>query len=302
MNTILVRRTALAIVVGVATIGTISAQNRTSSDQTRTPMRFAALDVNKDGVITRREWDGSDRSFEVHDWNQDGILSGNEVRPGASRGSADDQTTASTGRYYDDWTVRGFLTLDRNRDNRISRDEWQSDVETFRRADANRDGVLSRTEFLGEDTTDPNSGARADRDDRIDDRVANRDRFDSLDTNSDGRISRAEWPGTAERFAVLDINRDAVLTRQELGGPRAAPRTEIPRTEAWTQGHTRGLTEGRQAGKEDRSRNTWDLEGQRELETADSGYEPRFGVKVDYQAGYREGFRLGYGEGFGRRQ
>ena len=82
---------------------------------------------------------------------------------------------------------------------------------------------------------------------------------------------------------------------------RRAHRGRELRTEAWTQGHTRGLTEGRQAGKEDRSRNTWDLEGQRELETADSGYEPRFGVKTDYQAGYREGFRLGYGEGYGRR-
>ena len=100
---------------------------------------------------------------------------------------------------------------------------------------------------------------------------------------------------------MLDTNRDAVLTRQELGGPQAGQRPGTPRTEAWTQGHTRGLTEGREAGKADRARNTWDLEGQRELEKADSGYEPRFGVKVDYQAGYREGFRLGYGEGYGRR-
>ena len=53
-------------------------------------MRFAALDVNKDGVITRREWNGSDRSFEVHDWNQDGILSGEEVRQGATRRTPDD--------------------------------------------------------------------------------------------------------------------------------------------------------------------------------------------------------------------
>ncbi len=263
-------------------------------------MRFAALDVNKDGVITRREWNGSDRSFEVHDWNQDGILSGEEVRQGATRRTSDGQPTGSTGRYFDDWTARGFLALDRNRDNRVSREEWQSDVETFRRADANRDGLLSRPEFLGEDTPDVNSRPRPDPDDRLDDRDGYRDRFDSLDTNDDSRISRAEWTGTAERFAVLDINRDAVLTRQELGGPQAGPRTET-RTEAWTQGHNRGITEGRQAGKEDRSRNTWDLEGQRELETADSGYEPRFGVKTDYQAGYREGFRLGYGEGYGRR-
>ena len=117
-------------------------------------MRFAALDVNKDGVITRREWNGSDRSFEVHDWNQDGILSGDEVRQGATRHRATTSPPARPVGTIDDWTVRGFLALDRNRDNRISREEWQSDVETFRRADANRDGVLTRPEFLGDDTTD----------------------------------------------------------------------------------------------------------------------------------------------------
>ena len=156
MKTILVRRAALTIVVvGVAAIGTISAQGRSSAGQSRAPMRFAALDVNRDGVITRREWNGSDRAFEVHDWNQDGILSGEEVRQGATRRTPDDQPTESTDRYYDDWTIRGFVALDRNRDNRVSREEWQSDVETFRRADANRDGVLTRPEFLGEDTPEP---------------------------------------------------------------------------------------------------------------------------------------------------
>jgi len=41
-----------------------------------------------------------------------------------------------------------------------------------------------------------------------------------------------------------------------------------------------------------------DPEGQRELETADSGYDPRFGSKADYQAGYRDGWRRGYPEGW----
>jgi Ca2+-binding EF-hand superfamily protein len=294
MKTILIRRTALAMVVGVATIGPISAQERTPSAQRRTPIRFAALDVNKDGVITRQEWNGSDRAFEVHDWNRDGILSGEEVRQTASRRGDDDRNTGSTNGYFDNWTARGFSTLDRNRDDRISREEWQSDTETFRRTDANRDGALSRAEFLGDGTPEPAPRTAAD---RLDNRNGSRDRFESLDANNDGRISRAEWTGTAERFAVLDTNRDAVISRQELGGPQAAPRTE-----AWTQGRARGLIEGREAGKGDRQqRNAWDLEGQRELETADAGYDPRFGVKAEYQAGYREGFRLGYGEGFGPR-
>ena len=49
------------------------------------PMRFRGLDRNNDGKITRDEWRGNDVSFRVHDWNRDGVLSGIEVRPGATR-------------------------------------------------------------------------------------------------------------------------------------------------------------------------------------------------------------------------
>ena len=259
-------------------------------------MRFAGMDENRDGVITRREWRGNDRSFENQDWNRDGILSGDEVRQGARRRGADTAAaTGSTGRFaYDDWTAAGFSTLDRNRDQRVSREEWQADVETFRRVDRNSDGVLSRGEFLGDDdqartvdqgrTVDTPQGRYLD------------ERFESVDANNDGRVSRGEWRGTAERFNALDENRDNSLTRAEFGTPRQA------RSEAWQQGYTRGVAEGRQAGKEDKQlRNQWDLEGQRELETADSGYEARLGVRAQYQEGYREGFRAGYREGFGPR-
>lgn len=48
-------------------------------------MRFKGLDKNNDGIISRPEWDGDDRSFANHDWDGNGILSGDEVRPGATR-------------------------------------------------------------------------------------------------------------------------------------------------------------------------------------------------------------------------
>src|SRR2546421_7806308 len=46
-------------------------------------MRFQRMDTSGDGVITRDEWRGNDRSFADHDCNGDGVLSGPEVRPGA---------------------------------------------------------------------------------------------------------------------------------------------------------------------------------------------------------------------------
>ena len=48
-------------------------------------MRFQGLDKNRDGLITRSEWQGDDRAFANHDWDGNGILSGDEIRPGATK-------------------------------------------------------------------------------------------------------------------------------------------------------------------------------------------------------------------------
>jgi Ca2+-binding EF-hand superfamily protein len=299
-------------------------------------MRFQGMDRNGDGRITRAEWKGSDQSFNVHDWNGDGVLSGDEVRPGARRGQRQppepDFDTPDREYPFDDWTVRGFNSIDHNRDNRITADEWHFDRESFRRADHNRDGVISRSEFLNEDV-----GQDDDREDRFSNLDVNRDNrisldewhgtraafdrlddnrdgvltraevsgseappalFASLDVNRNGTISRDEWHWSAASFDRLDSNRDGRLTREEFSGTASAP----PRSKAYQAGHDRGLAEGRAAGREDRERNQgWDLEGQRELEQADSGYNPTLGPREEYQAGYRAAFRIGYREGFGPR-
>jgi hypothetical protein len=67
------------------------AEQRAMRRQTRfagaAPRRFRGLDGDGDGIVSRAEWRGNDRSFANHDWNGDGILSGVEVRPGAARGA-----------------------------------------------------------------------------------------------------------------------------------------------------------------------------------------------------------------------
>lgn len=44
------------------------------------PGRVRAMDTDRDGVVTRAEWRGSDQAFRIHDTNSDGVLSGAEVR------------------------------------------------------------------------------------------------------------------------------------------------------------------------------------------------------------------------------
>ncbi len=119
----------------------------------------------------------------------------------------------------------------------------------------------------------------------------------TLDRNGDGSISRDEW---RDAFDWLDANHDGRLSAPELR-ETAQSAVIAPGSPAYAAGYDRGRKEGIQAGREDKPRG-WDLEGQRELETADSGFEPKFGNRAEYQAGYRAGFRRGYAEGFGPRR
>jgi hypothetical protein len=48
-------------------------------------MRFKGMDKNNDGKISRDEWRGNERSFEKKDTDGDGVLSGNELLPAATK-------------------------------------------------------------------------------------------------------------------------------------------------------------------------------------------------------------------------
>ena len=172
-------------------------------------MRFAGMDRDNDGTITRAEWNGSAQSFRVHDWNGDGVLSGDEVRAGGQRQWDQDPDYAPNRNTLSDWTERRFQQLDSNGDGRILRREWPFSAEEFLRVDRNRDGALTRAEFL-----DPN--ANDDRDDQ----------FDYLDLNGNNRLEASEWHASRETFQWLDRNRDGVLS-QDGGGWRES-RAERP--------------------------------------------------------------------------
>jgi EF hand domain-containing protein len=96
-----------------------------------TNTRFRGMDRDNDGVITRSEWRGNNRSFQNQDWNKDGVLSGREVRRNAVR--------------VRNRNVR-VEAVDRNRDGVIARSEWMSSRSEFNRLDRNRDGFITLSE------------------------------------------------------------------------------------------------------------------------------------------------------------
>jgi hypothetical protein len=180
--------------LGFATQATAEPQSGRQA-QASENMRWRGMDTNGDGRITRAEWRGNARAFDNHDWNRDGVLSGDEVRPGA--------TQRNDPRAARDWTDERFRDLDRNRDGRLTRAEWPDDVQTFVRADRNGDNRLTRAEFLRVEEQDA---------------FASNSRFDDLDTNRNGRIERREWEGTRDGFDWLDRNNDGWLSREETVG------------------------------------------------------------------------------------
>ena len=94
--------------------------------------RFARLDRNGDGRIERNEWNGRAAQFNRLDVNRNNLLEPDELAGTAGRGS---EVT--------------FTSLDRNRDNRITIEEWNWNRRSFNQQDTDGDGVIMPWEFTG---------------------------------------------------------------------------------------------------------------------------------------------------------
>lgn len=189
-------------------------QTSSQSDALRIPpdgitRQVLAVDDNRDGAISRNEWRGTAQLFRDYDWNDDGLLSGTELRSGVWRNGRWEAEAA-------DAAGPSFASLDRNRDGRLARSEWRDSRAAFNRLDVNRDGFLTRRELR---TGTTNIGD---------------DRFANLDSNRNGVISLSEWNSTRRSFAERDQNGDGVLTRREFA---AAPgvRGDATRTSRMTR-------------------------------------------------------------------
>ena len=238
--------------------------------------RFREYDMNGDNRVARSEWPGDGRLFMRLDTNRDGYLSIHEYTQGSGF-TLDSQGGPSY----------RFSSLDLNRDGWVTRDEWNMDRSDFNRLDLNRDNRISRFEFENDTAA-------------YDDYRYSPAQFNTFDINLDGWLTRPESRMTAIEFDRFDANRDNRISRFEFENVvTASDPYDTARSAAWRTGYDRGVQEGRAAGREDYTRRQgWDLDGQRELEGADSGYTPQVGRLSDYQAGYREGFRNAYRAGF----
>lgn len=158
------------------------------------------LDRNGDGAIDRAEAAAVPRfaeHFDRLDTNKDGRITADERRGRQGKRS---------GRHGGERGA-GFARLDANGDGAIDRNEAAKQprfAEHFDRLDTNKDGRITAEER-------PQHGQRGE--------GQGRQGMPKLDTDHDGRLSRAELAGkerALQNFEAIDANKDGYLTREEM--------------------------------------------------------------------------------------
>jgi thiol-disulfide isomerase/thioredoxin len=109
-----------------------------------------------------------------------------------------------------DFILRRFDELDRNRDDRVTRDE-SGNASWFNALDANRDGELTRAEAGGGAAK---LGSAATANPRSLNGLSGEKLFDAMDRNADGKLDASELPRRG-MLQQLDRDGDGLVTREE---------------------------------------------------------------------------------------
>lgn len=170
----------------------------------QTDTRFKALDRDKDGAISRAEYDAAgERTWAGYQKSQDAT----------SESAA--ATTRDPLKMPTSHTANGMLELyDANKDGVVDRAEFDTArAATFTATDADRNGSLSLAEYTTEfegrlDQQRTRVRADAERQARV--------RFAALDTDKDGSMTFAEYQASGKRmFTRADSNGDGVVDARD---------------------------------------------------------------------------------------
>jgi Ca2+-binding EF-hand superfamily protein len=186
------------------------------------------FDSNADGKVTKDEFPGNEQRFAQLDKNGDGALTpddleqpGSGPRPGEGPGAKPEEDGMPTPPSVPETPRRpkepkgpkeakepkqgrgeGLRGMDRDGNEKVSREEFQGSDEDWRRLDKNQDGWIAGDEIPPR----PRETLRI-----VVEELIRRD-----DKNGDGRIAKDEFTGPADRFLALDMNHDGHVDLTDL--------------------------------------------------------------------------------------
>lgn len=172
---------------------------------------FARLDWNSDGKISPDEFTAAERArFQRMNRDGSGVISCGKEGEGAhadALGPPPDRDAP----HHGGWMHRGHEMMDRhfcadndlNKDGKVTRVEFDSGIAKRFAEISGASGGISQDQLAAE---------LARRGHEVSEH-----RFQHLDTNSDGKLTLAEFSAPEERmFAYFDKNKDGVITKDEL--------------------------------------------------------------------------------------
>lgn len=183
--------------------------------------RFKDADKNGDGKVSKDEFPGPAERFDVLDRNKDGAVTADEIE-GALRDGMNGEGARGK---------RMFQRFDKDGDGKVARTEFPGGDEAFKALDKDGDGFVTAEEVpagrpgKGEKPPEPTGAPAPTTPGEAPMAPTPSDRpapsgglgtlFAALDRDHDGKLSRAEFPGTDDEWRRLDRNANGWIEAEE---------------------------------------------------------------------------------------
>lgn len=205
----------------------------------QTHTRFRSLDNDGDGGVSRAEYDESgNRMFTQLDRNKDGRVAASDPEPAPRAAKAEERAKVANAKPVrarpvitmpTTHTRKGFLEIyDTDADEVVTRAQFDEQrTAAFVKTDSNGDGKIDRNEYLDEFADRLNRRIVRTREAQL---KQGQVRFESIDADKNGGISREEYQVMSARFFErADTNKDGTVADNDPPPPREEQRERAER-------------------------------------------------------------------------